>query len=112
MPGCHTESKRENKKMANDDEAKVVANSATIVKLIKNLSRDLIPLEKKMDEIKVQRAALRKVFTADSGITMRDFDSMRRLAQIEDDDARKGKLQDMQKVFNALSPGEQMTMQL
>lgn len=98
--------------MADNEDAEVVANSATRIKLVKNLNRDLLPLEKKMDEIKVQRKALRKLFSADTGITMADFDAMRRLASIEDDDARKGKLQDMETVFNALSPGEQLILKL
>ena len=95
-----------------DDVAEVVATSSTLKTLCKNLYRNLIPLQKTMDEIKIQRSALRKQFTADTGITMADFDAMARLAGIEDDDARRGKQEDIETVFNALSPGEQLNFQL
>lgn len=77
--------------------------------MIRKLVSNLRPHEEKIASEKEEIKSLRKIFTNDTGITMADFDAARRLAEIEDDDERHGKLDNLQECYNALMPGEQLT---
>lgn len=75
---------------------------------IKKLDRELRPLETQMEEIKEEMRELRQTFKADTGITLADFNAARRIACIEDDDERRGKIDNFRECYNALMPGEQL----
>ena len=86
-----------------------VANVGARIDLIKKLDSELRPLEAEIDAINVKKKQLRKTFTADTQITMADFDAARRLAMIDDDEERHGKIDNYREVYNALKPGEQLS---
>lgn len=85
---------------------------SAMMDLIRELDKKLRPLEEKGDDITAQKSALRKQFTADTGIVMADFDYARRYANIEDDDMRQGKLRNFVQVLGVLAPSEQLTLDL
>lgn len=76
--------------------------------MVQTLNRELAPLEEEMEALREKKKKLRQQFKADSGMSLADFDAGRRLAMIEDDDARAEKCSNMTRVFNALSQGEQL----
>ena len=75
---------------------------------IKKLCDDLVPIEKRIAQARADRKALRKAFAADTGMALSDYDAAVRLADIEDDDARHSKIDNMMAVYNTLKPGEQL----
>ena len=75
---------------------------------IRKLAGNLRPHEEAIAVEKASMKKLRKEFTADTGITMADFDAARRLADLDDDDERHTKLDNLAECFSALRPGEQL----
>lgn len=75
---------------------------------IKQLDADLIPLEAEAAAVKGKIRKARREFKAITGIPLVDFDSARRLANIEDDEERATKLHDLSACFAALAPGQQL----
>lgn len=83
-------------------------NAKSRADMIRKLSKELRPYEQDIDEAKAAMKKLRKDFTTDTGITMRDFDAARRLADIEEDEERHTKLDNLAECYSALRPGEQL----
>ncbi len=81
-------------------------NSVAHAPAIKKLDAALRPLEADKEKIAADMKKLRKQFKADTGITLGDFDAARRLALLDDDDARQKTIDNMVRCYNALSPGE------
>lgn len=75
---------------------------------IKKLDRELRPWESQIEEAREEMCTLRQNFKADTGITIADFNAARRLASMEDDDERRGKIDNFRECYNALMPGEQL----
>ena len=76
---------------------------------IKKLDRDLRPLEAEKVKLNEDIQELRQTFKADTNITLADFDAARRVALIEDDDERRGKIDNFRECYNVLKPGEQLS---
>ena len=84
-------------------------NAKARIDLIKKLDSELRPLESKKESINEQIREKRQSFKADTGITLADFDAARRVAMMDDDDERQGKLDNFIECYNALKPGEQLS---
>ena len=83
-------------------------NTNNIDELIRDLNRDLAPLEAEKEAINEKIRKLRQAFKGDSGMTLADFDAGRRLAMIQDEDARAEKINNLRRVYNSLAEGEQL----
>ena len=86
-----------------------VTNVRARIDLIKKLDSELRPLESRKEQINDQIRELRQRFKADTDITLADFDAARRVALMDDDDDRQGKLDNFMECYNALKPGEQLS---
>ena len=83
-------------------------NSANRQALIRQLDKQLAPIEAEIEELKEKRKTLRHQFKIDAGMSLAEFDAGRRLAKIEDPDARSEKVNNLKDVYNSLSEGEQL----
>lgn len=82
------------------------ANTQNLDELVRGLDRDLRPLEEELEAVRTKIRDKRHQFKVDSGITLADFDAARRLALIEDVDARRTKVENLRRCFGALADGE------
>lgn len=75
---------------------------------VRELRDNLVPLERQIDAIKQQMKDLRWTFKSETGMTQADFNSARRLAEMEDEDERNEKMNNFTLAFNALTPSAQL----
>ncbi len=95
--------------MAETIDPKVGHNSGQIQnEAVMALHNALLPLEQEAKTLAERRRKLRQQFKSDTGISLKVFDAARTMAMIEDDDGRQQRLEAYQRVYNALSRGEQM----
>ena len=76
--------------------------------LIRELDASLTPLEKIKNDANDAMKALRRDFKKKTGIVQNEFNAMRKLAFIEDEDEQNQKTDNMKLVFDALSPNKQL----
>lgn len=66
------------------------------------------PVEERLRAAREELKAINKEYKQITGVTVTDFNAMRRLAHLEEDEDRHQKLSNMMLVYNSLNPGEQM----
>ncbi len=85
-----------------------LAASGNRAELIRQFVDELRPLETEREEIAAKIREKRQEFKTATGIPLADLDAARRYADMEDEDARDQKMQNLRDCFNALSSGGQL----
>lgn len=82
-------------------------NAAVRNDMMREAHQKLIALEAKKSEIQADIRKVRKTLKGDVGISLKYFDAMRHLVELEDDEYGKAQ-DDLRESFNALSDREQL----